>query len=126
MDYCGPIGLARSEFLTWRNDDQVAALAWMMDQRMRCPNGHYEDEWRDPADPTGRRPRLPPPYVADTRRCLACEAIEQERASIPPHASKGVYVVLEPFDPDAEAEREERARRNAEVRRGSDWGSAPD
>lgn len=36
MAYCGPRGIRRSEFLSWSDDDQDAALAWAELDRVVC------------------------------------------------------------------------------------------
>lgn len=135
MDYCGPAGIPRSIFLgrvqqtgdpLWLEEDRVAALTWETDRRLRCTScGTYDDEWRDPTDPQRLRLKSPPPYVPDTRRCPGCEAKEQtldEIESVKPRP-KGVSVVLRPFNPVVELERQQRFERNKRLGdEGRVWG----
>lgn len=121
MDYCGPRGIPRSHFLggpqEWTDGDRAAALGWLLDQHSRCPNcGTYEDEWRG----ENKRPKVPPPYVPDTVRCLGCEALQQEQEEVARvgqkgRPQKGVRVILRPFDLETERERARREERNREV-----------
>jgi hypothetical protein len=48
MAYCGPRGIALSEFLRWDRADQDAALAWSAYENRRCGNcGTHPEEWRE-------------------------------------------------------------------------------
>lgn len=72
MDYCGPIGLPHSQFLSWSEGDQDAALAWMLDKAEKCGRcGSYPGEW---VDEKGRKVQ-PPPMFARTHQCLGCVTI---------------------------------------------------
>jgi hypothetical protein len=48
MAYCGPRGIALSEFLRWDRADQDAALAWTAYENRRCSHcGTHPDEWAE-------------------------------------------------------------------------------
>lgn len=67
MEYCGPRGIAHGEFLTWDEDDQAKAIAWMMEDRERCPEcGTRAWEWE--ADEAA--------YTADFWLCRGCQQRE--------------------------------------------------
>jgi hypothetical protein len=75
MAYCGPRGIPLSDFLSWSDDDQDAALGWQSDDNARCRScGTHPDEWRV----GGRRA-----FHAHARRCPGCEQLEQVRAAAP-------------------------------------------
>lgn len=74
MDYCGPRGLPRSEFLGWAKDDRDAALLWLVRQRERCGScGTHPEDW-DPE--RGGHPRA---FVATLSHCPGCAATEDRR-----------------------------------------------
>lgn len=83
MEYCGPRALPHSQFLSWPEDDQDKALAWMIDKQDTCRNcGSYPDEWVE-QDENGRFFKVqPPPMYARTHSCEGCATIE--------HAEKGI------------------------------------
>lgn len=48
MAYCGPRGLALSDFLKWSKKDQDAALEWTSYEARRCRScGTHPDEWAE-------------------------------------------------------------------------------
>jgi hypothetical protein len=48
MAYCGPRGIALSEFLRWDRKDQEAALSWSAFENRRCTScGTHPDEWAE-------------------------------------------------------------------------------
>lgn len=70
MAYCGPRGIPLSRFLQWPVDDQVAALGWLAEDRLRCPHcGTAEWEWEEDRDFAH----------AEARVCPGCNAIGLER-----------------------------------------------
>lgn len=74
MDYCGPRGLPRSEFLRWAKDDRDAALVWLQRSRQRCHGcGTHPDEWDEKL---GGHPRA---YVATIHSCPGCAATENRQ-----------------------------------------------
>lgn len=98
LDYCAPRGIAHSTFLSWSEDDQDKALAWLVDQRERCSSCNtYRDEW---FEDDGITPKSPPPYVAWEQRDPGCEQIEtmQEQMSRAGRSMHGVRVGLIPID----------------------------
>lgn len=69
MAYCVPLGIPHSRFLSWDPLDQDKALAYQRAKLEVCDRcGTREIEWQRDHDA----------YVADTKRCLGCERIEQE------------------------------------------------
>lgn len=87
MDYCGPLGLPHSQFLSWSEDDQDKALAWTREKRLTCTGcGTRRDEWE--------QDRFA--YVADAYRCPGCELLQQERRNIPEGEGDGVQIYLIP------------------------------
>jgi hypothetical protein len=48
MAYCGPRGIALSDFLRWSRKDQEAALEWATFEARRCRScGTHPDEWAE-------------------------------------------------------------------------------
>lgn len=94
MDYCGPQGLPRSEFLRWARDDRDAALLWVVRQRQVCAGcGTRPEDW-DPE--LGGHPRA---FVATLHRCPGCAATENRRKRAEKDREKGelaagMHVVL--------------------------------
>ncbi len=101
LDYCGPRGLPHSEFLTWSEDDQDKALAWLRAEQAKCSEcGTVPEEW---VAGDGVRPAIPPPYEVDTMVCYGCEERERfgryldgERGE--GSGPEGVKIVLRPAD----------------------------
>lgn len=93
MDYCGPIGLPHSKFLTWHEDDQDKALAWTLAQRAKCQScGTVPEDWLD----EDGEDREPPPYVAKTRICLGCVQLDEKSQEIPDDKKPHFQVYLQP------------------------------
>ncbi len=68
MEYCGPAGIPRSEFLSWDRDDRDAALWWVIYRRESCQScGTRPEEW----DPD--RGGDPNAYEATATHCRGCE-----------------------------------------------------
>lgn len=68
MAYCGPRGIALSEFLRWSSKDQEAALAWSAYEGRRCKScGTHPDEWAE--DKTA--------YHAHITECRGCRDLQR-------------------------------------------------
>jgi tRNA(Ile)-lysidine synthase TilS/MesJ len=83
MAYCGPRGIALSDFLRWDVQDQADALDWAEFEARRCPQcGTHPDEWAD--DPLA--------YHAHLEQCPGCK--ERQRLTESPEAQqgRGIYV----------------------------------
>lgn len=64
-------------FLSWSEDDQDKALAWLADEAAHCGTCRTRaDEW-DPARGGDRYA-----YVVEPRRCAGCEALGQARREL--------------------------------------------
>lgn len=78
MAYCGPRGIALSEFLRWDERDQEAALAWSGYEGRRCKScGTHPEEWADD--------KLA--YHAHLTECVGCR--QRERLANTDEAKKG-------------------------------------
>lgn len=94
MDYCGPRALPRSEFLAWPEEDQDAALWWVVRDRQRCGScGTHPDDWNPEVG--GHKDA----YCAEVRTCPGCQRrgvaeaeLSKERESGQP--KHGAHVVL--------------------------------
>jgi len=76
MAYCGPRGIARSDFLRWDLDDQDAAMAWQSYENARCGScGHHPDE------PTRHLHVDVCPGCVDVQRTRESGALEETRGS---------------------------------------------
>lgn len=104
MEYCVPIGLPHSQFLSWPEMDQDKALAFLMWKSQFCPqcntrNSGWVDErnrWLDE-----------PEYDVITHKCFGCDAIDAMRSTIP-EGTKGVMVLATRRMPGSESELDER------------------
>ena len=86
LAYCVPLGLAHTKFLSWSEDDQDKALAYVRDRAEVCGGcGTKAKEWA--ADKFA--------FVAQSTTCLGCEVIEMERDNVHEDA-KGVRIFLVP------------------------------
>lgn len=89
MDYCGPIGLRHSEFLSWDRDDRDKAIVWAMRRRQACGScGTRPDEWNPDLGGSNTA------YVAEIRSCRGCEVSAGAQAQITEQHGKGAYVAL--------------------------------
>lgn len=87
MEYCGPRGIPLSTFLQWPPDDQLAALSWSSEDRVRCPHcGTAEWEWEEDGDA----------YRAEPRVCRGCHrrGVEEQQLRKQETAMPGIYVRL--------------------------------
>ena len=89
LAYCVPLGIPHKEFLSWDEDDQDKALAFMAEKATICRDcGTRDSEWA--------KDRFA--YVADTERCPGCEILEQENDNMAKERAdgkmKGVRVFL--------------------------------
>ena len=100
LAYCAPLGLPHSEFLSWNDDDQDKALAWVTDQAELCAGGcgTRASEW----DPKQGGHRFA--YITQTRRCPGCELIDmaQQHMREHPEQNRGMLLGLLP-NPDKDA-----------------------
>lgn len=79
MDYCVPLGIPHSQFLSWTEEDQDKAIAWQQTQRSFCREcGTPIHEWVDDEG----LPVSPPPYVVETLYCHGCATVKAERTQI--------------------------------------------
>ncbi len=84
MNYCAPIGLRHSEFLSWDRDDRDAAIVWALRRSQSCPGcGVHPDEW-DPAE-GGHRAA----FVAEVVACPGCAAVETRQNRMGRDRDKG-------------------------------------
>lgn len=83
MAYCGPKGIPLSVFLSWREDDQQAALAWQTWDATRCKGcGTHSEDW-DP-EQAGSRDA----YRAEATVCQGCVELQRLRDS--PEIQSGI------------------------------------
>jgi hypothetical protein len=68
LAYCGPRGIPLSTFFgRWTKNDREAALDWLVEQNSRCPGcGQPVNECQADIE-------VSPEYVAEVKRCHACE-----------------------------------------------------
>lgn len=86
LAYCVPNGIPHSRFLSWEEDDQDKALAYVRDKALVCNGcGTKRSEWSEDRHA----------FIAQQRRCPGCERLEMERDNVPPDA-KGVQFFLVP------------------------------
>jgi len=71
LDYCVPRGIGHSDFLTWPDDDQDKALAWLEDKNERCA-GCGQPRSIAWGDENAHR------WVGDQTTCHACAAAESQ------------------------------------------------
>lgn len=94
MEYCGPIGLPHSRFLSWDPDDQDKAMAWVFHKASRCSQcGTFPEEWLD----GDGMPVYPPPYMAGSEICLGCETLDAERKLLPSGKESQYRMHLKPW-----------------------------
>lgn len=76
MAYCGPRGIPLSQFLSWPQSDQDAALGWAAHEAQRCQGcGTHPDDWNEKAG--GSRVA----YHAEIRECEGCVHLQRTRES---------------------------------------------
>ena len=86
LDYCVPLGIPHSRFLSWSEEDQDKALAYLREMAQVCSDcGTRGAEWVDDKFA----------YIGDSVRCSGCEVLAQERRNVPDGAG-GVRVRLLP------------------------------
>jgi hypothetical protein len=93
MDYCGPRGIPLSEFLSWDEADQDAALVWQAHEARRCPSCHtHPDTWDETKG--GRRDA----YLAELVVCPGCRTLEAARKREEKNANQplGAHLMLRP------------------------------
>lgn len=90
MAYCGPKGIPLSQFLSWSEPDQDAALAWQSHENRRCPGcGTHPDDWNEKKGGTRWA------YHGEWFTCPGC--VESQRLNESPQvrdAGRGVHVRL--------------------------------
>lgn len=93
MAYCGPKGIPLSQFLSWHEDDQDAALLWQAHEGRRCRScGTHPDDW-DP-DKGGRRDA----YTAEVVVCPGCRSIDAARDRESETKIQGAHLMLRPAE----------------------------
>ena len=100
MAYCGPRGIPLSEFLSWDEADQDAALAWQAYEARRCRScGTHPDEW----DPTkgGRRDA----YTAEVVICPGCRELDLARERQSDTKIHGAHLMLYRNDEETNGQR---------------------
>lgn len=85
MAYCVPIGLDHEEFLSWSEESQDKAMAFLRLRDETCECGTRLEEWEDDRFA----------YVAHSWQCPGCEVLELEEDNIREDA-KGVHKRLIP------------------------------
>lgn len=86
LAYCVPLGLPHSEFLSWEDEDQDKALAYLRDKATVCGGcGTRPREW------AGDRFA----FVAQHSVCPGCEVLEMEPDNVHEN-QKGVRYFLVP------------------------------
>lgn len=86
MAYCGPRGIALSEFLRWDPKDQEAALAWAAYEGRRCKScGTHPDEWADD--------KLA--YHAHLTECRGCKHLQRLSNTDEAKRGDGRFVVMQ-------------------------------
>lgn len=90
MSYCGPHGIAWSDFLSWSKISRDAAIVWDLRRRQSCGScGTHPDAW-DPA-----RGGHDHAFVAEVRGCRGCETVASAQQQLPEELAKiGGYVAL--------------------------------
>lgn len=74
LDYCVPLGIPHSVFLTWSELDQDKAMAYQAEMRTVCKGcGTRKSEWD--ADPDA--------YVGDLVTCEGCTRLAEEEDNMP-------------------------------------------
>lgn len=80
MEYCGERGIPHSRFLSWSEDDQDLALAWLIEKNSKCPRcGTYQEEWIDEEG----KSLEPMPYSVEVDRCYGCLAVDEAMDHVP-------------------------------------------
>jgi hypothetical protein len=93
MDYCAPRGLPLSQFLSWPQIDQDAALAWQQRQAEVCGGCGIHPDVTDPelgGDPSALK--------LGTRLCVTCEIKESESERFQKARFPGQHQVWERTD----------------------------
>lgn len=87
--------MPHSRFLSWPDEDQDKAIAFLEYEAMRCSKcGSFPHEW---LDPTTKMPVWPPPYAVGSLRCLGCVEIELEQ-KVAGDNEKGLYFYLKHWE----------------------------
>jgi len=89
MAYCGPQGIPLSTFLSWRDDDRQAALAWQARESRRCRDcGTFPEDW-DPEQGGSRTA-----YKAEADQCQGCVDLQRLRDDPDLRELRGVHLHL--------------------------------
>lgn len=83
LDYCVPLGIPHSVFLSWPDTDQDKVMAYLIakqeDRAARCQDcGTVIRDWLDQDGKVLEEP----PFVAETKYCHGCMIVTQEREMI--------------------------------------------
>lgn len=92
MAYCGPKGIPLSQFLSWSEADQDAALAWQSHENRRCGGcGTHPDDWNEKQG--GSRYA----WHSEHYQCPGC-VMRERHADLPQvkDAGPGIHVRLRP------------------------------
>ena len=103
MAVCHEYGIPHSQFESWSIDDQDKALeyyAWKHTICQKC--GTDPSDWMGPDG----IPIEPPPYQAQTTRCMGCAALDESRASVDDKSLAGQIIHSLAKVPKKIAERE--------------------
>lgn len=99
MAYCGPRGIAYTDFLAWDDLSQSAALAWQEREADRCGGcGQHRSDW---LDANGVELRDRPAQVVDVF-CPACHDMELARRAHGDEMAPGMHLgfaAAEPLHP---------------------------
>lgn len=89
MAYCGPKGIPLSTFLSWRDDDRHAALAWQAYESRRCRDcGSHPEDWDPERD--GSRTA----FKAEATECQGCVDLQRLRDDPDLRDRRGIHLHL--------------------------------
>lgn len=86
LDYCGPRGIAHSQFLTWPDRDRDLALAWLLARAGRCPG--CGTPTADMGDPLAAE--------FEFRRCEVCSLKAEIEKGIPDAERGHIHLFIRP------------------------------
>ena len=87
LDYCVPLGIPHSVFLSWEEDDQDKALAYQREMAKVCSGcGTRQVEWDEDPDA----------YIGWVRRCEGCSRLNRERLNLGDEHDPSAHIGLLP------------------------------